>query len=92
VKIKFTQSYQVKAVDGAFYAEGSVHDFRDDAARHYLVRGVAVAVAVAEKPKAPSAAPVPVVETTSEPEPEEVRPRRGRPRKPTWLTDERDVD
>jgi hypothetical protein len=56
VKVKFTETYTVKAQGGATYEKGSVHEFREDSARHFINRKVAVltdAPAVAPEPEKP---------------------------------------
>lgn len=86
VKVRFVRTYTVKAVDGPTYQEGSVHDLRPDAARHFIVRGAAVELAETPKPKA--AASAPSVQELAAPDTEENKPRRGRPRKSGFFADE----
>ncbi len=85
VKVRFVRTYTVKAVDGPTYQEGSVHDLRPDAARHFIVRGAAVEIAGVPKPKSP--APVSSVQELPA-DAEENKPRRGRLKKGGWLADE----
>lgn len=74
MRIRFSKTYTVKALDGETYREGKVYDLSLPSCRHFIHKGVAVEVAggKVEEPETASVAPGEMA----------VRPR-GRPRTAT---------
>ena len=74
MRIRFTKTYHVKAMDGETYHEGRAYDMSLPSCQHFINKGVAVEVA-GGKVEAPETASVEPAETA-------VRPR-GRTRTAT---------
>jgi len=76
MKVRFLETYKVKAADGPEYQAGEVYDLSEPSAQHFMRKGRAELVLVVEQATTPEVLPLEVGKTIQQSEARFIAKRR----------------